>query len=191
MWLAKVPNALTAFRVAAVPVLALLFYAPPYLRIWCPWIFIFASITDLLDGWIARRYKLCSAFGAFLDPVADKLMVAMAMVLLSERLGALVAVCSGVTLCREIGVSALREWMAELGKRATVKVGFAGKCKTTLQMVALGALLIYASGDCPSGAEASVLLLGEVTLVLSTILATTSGVGYLQAAWPSLMEQDS
>ncbi len=97
-------------------------------------IFAVASITDYLDGYLARRWDICSPFGAFLDPVADKLMVSTALILLSGKYGSVVAIPTSIILAREIAVSALREWMASRGKRDSVKVGFQGKVKKSLDI---------------------------------------------------------
>jgi phosphatidylglycerophosphate synthase len=122
----NVPNILTLARLASIPVFAAVFYTPADVlasrNFWCAGIFAGAALTDWLDGWWARRYNIASPFGAFLDPVADKLMVAVALILLSERLGVWMTVCTSIILSREIGVSALREWMAQIGARGVVKV---------------------------------------------------------------------
>ena len=122
----NVPNILTLMRLASIPVFGAVFYLPLSAcrtrNIWCAGIFAGAALTDWLDGWWARRFNIASPFGAFLDPVADKLMVAVAMILLSERLGVWMTVCTSIILCREIAVSALREWMAQIGARGVVKV---------------------------------------------------------------------
>lgn len=141
----NIPTLLTLARVAMIPVLVLLIYIP------FPWhfqvaalVFGLAAITDWFDGYLARRWNQTTALGAFLDPVADKLMVAVTLVLLVEQQDTLYfTLPASVIICREILVSALREWMAELGKRAHVAVSGIGKIKTTFQMAAiLGFLLI-------------------------------------------------
>ena len=141
-----VPTMLTLLRIVLIPVLVLVFYLPfEWTNFAAAFVFAFASVTDWLDGWIARRYNQFSAFGAFLDPVADKLMVAVALVIVvSVKDGAQalwMALFSAVIIGREIAVSALREWMAELGQRAKVKVASIGKIQTIVQMVALVCLL--------------------------------------------------
>ncbi len=183
----NLPNILTMIRMAAIPMFALLFYVPyPALNNASGYVFLGAGVTDYLDGWIARRYGICTPFGAFLDPVADKLMVSMALLLLAGRLGALVAICGGVTLCREIMVSALREWMAHLGKSTNVKVSYLGKCKTASQMVALTILLLSAHHESREIGDMAILSIkvGKCVLMFSTFLALTSAKGYVQAAWP-------
>ncbi|ODN44003.1 CDP-diacylglycerol--glycerol-3-phosphate 3-phosphatidyltransferase [Piscirickettsia litoralis] len=139
----RLPNILTLLRMALIPVFVLIYYLP---FTWAPLataiIFAIAAVTDWLDGFLARRWNQTSAFGAFLDPVADKLIVAVALVLLvSTFASAWLALPAAVIMCREIMVSALREWMAELGKRAAVKVSYIGKVKTAAQMISLLVLL--------------------------------------------------
>ncbi len=125
----KLPNWLTYARCIAIPALIVQFYIGKSgnKNIHSSLIFAIASITDFLDGYLARRWDICSPFGAFLDPVADKLMVSTALILLSGKYGSFVAIPSAIILAREIAVSALREWMASRGKRDSVKVGFQGK----------------------------------------------------------------
>jgi CDP-diacylglycerol---glycerol-3-phosphate 3-phosphatidyltransferase len=138
-----IPTWLTLLRIMLIPVLVVVFYLPyKWTNFAAAFIFILAAVTDWLDGWIARRYHQYSAFGAFLDPVADKLMVAVALFLIVQgHPTPWMAIWAAVIVGREIAVSALREWMAELGQRATVKVAALGKIKTIVQMVALGCLL--------------------------------------------------
>ena len=138
-----IPTWLTLARIAMIPVLVIVYYLDyRWTNVAATAIFAFASITDWLDGWIARRYQQYSAFGAFLDPVADKLMVAVALVITVQYHHTVwMALWASVIIGREIAVSALREWMAELGQRAKVAVATVGKIKTVVQMVALGFLL--------------------------------------------------
>jgi len=138
-------NQLTLLRVLLIPLFVAVFYLP---FIWryplSAAIFGLAALTDWLDGYIARRYNQVTPFGAFLDPVADKLMVVVALVLLVEvHASPWFAIPVSVIISREIVVSALREWMAELGKRASVAVSYIGKFKTTAQMVAIIVLLTF------------------------------------------------
>ena len=142
-----VPTWLTLLRIVLIPVLVLVFYLPySWTNFAAAFIFVLAAVTDWLDGWIARRYHLYSAFGAFLDPVADKLMVAVSLFLIVQDTPTMwMAIWAAVIVGREIAVSALREWMAELGQRATVKVAALGKIKTIVQMVALSCLLTIRS----------------------------------------------
>jgi CDP-diacylglycerol--glycerol-3-phosphate 3-phosphatidyltransferase len=191
-----VPTLLTLARIVMIPVLVLVFYLPyGWTNFACAGLFALAAITDWLDGWIARRYHQFSAFGAFLDPVADKLMVAVALFLIVQghptrwmTLWALVIVG------REIAVSALREWMAEIGQRATVKVAFIGKIKTVAQMVALLCLLYSVTPDMPPRAMPwmgqPIFHIGEWMLAAAAILTLWSGAQYLKAAWPALMADE-
>ena len=191
----NLPTWLTLFRVGLLPVMVAAFYLPfPGHNITAAIVFVLAAVTDWLDGYLARRMKLTSAFGAFLDPVADKLMVAVTLFLLVEShhrvvapltdwSGIVMAVTAAIIVGREISVSALREWMAEIGMSATVKVAFVGKLKTVMQMVALVVLIVQHEK------EATALRLyhiGEGLLVIAGILTIWSGLYYLRAAWPML-----
>jgi len=180
-----VPTMLTLLRIMLIPVLVLVFYLPyKWTNFAAAFIFAFASITDWLDGWIARRYNQFSAFGAFLDPVADKLMVAIALLLTVQKHPTVwMALWAAVIIGREIAVSALREWMAELGQRATVKVATIGKIKTIVQMVALVCLLYQ---EPLMGVN--IFLIGEWMLAAAALLTLWSGFAYLRAAWPVLRE---
>ncbi|HEY5803418.1 MAG TPA: CDP-diacylglycerol--glycerol-3-phosphate 3-phosphatidyltransferase [Lysobacter sp.] len=180
-----VPTMLTLLRILLIPVLVLVFYLPfKWTNFAAAFIFAFASITDWLDGWIARRYDQYSAFGAFLDPVADKLMVAVALLLTVQKHPTVwMALWAAVIIGREIAVSALREWMAELGQRATVKVAGIGKIKTIVQMVALVCLLYQ-----EPFAGINVFMVGEWLLAAAALLTLWSGLAYLRAAWPVLRE---
>lgn len=187
-----IPTWLTLLRIVLIPVLVVVFYLPyKWTNFAAAFIFVLAAVTDWLDGWIARRYHLYSAFGAFLDPVADKLMVAVALFLIVQDNPTMwMAIWAAVIVGREIAVSALREWMAELGQRARVKVATIGKIKTIVQMVALGCLL-YAS--TPGALERQDIWLGEWIfhlgdwlLAIAAILTLWSGFQYLHAAWPIL-----
>ena len=145
-------------------------------------IFIFAGVTDWADGWIARRYEMTSRFGAFLDPVADKLMVAVARVSIVQRNpDLLLALSAAVIIGREITGSALREWMAEIGERARVRVSSVGKGKTIMQMVAIG-FLLYGENLW----FIPVLELGTWLLVAAAVLTIWSMLAYLRAAWPAI-----
>lgn len=176
------PTWLTLLRIVMIPVLVLVFYLPyTWTNFASAAIFGLAAITDWLDGWIARRYQLESAFGAFLDPVADKLMVAVALVLLVEEHANLWLTLPAVIIIgREIVVSALREWMAELGARAQVAVSNLGKWKTAAQMLAL--VILLANPPLMT----FWVILGYVLLIISAALTLWSMVHYLLAAWPHL-----
>jgi len=176
-------NQLTLLRILLIPALIIIFYLPfKWSAFFSALIFSLAAITDWADGYIARKYNQTTPFGAFLDPVADKLMVAVALVMLVEIHGtALFAIPSLVIVGREIVISALREWMAELGKRATVAVSNIGKIKTTCQMVAIIVLLLFRPG-----VSNFMTAVGYVALYAAAILTLWSMVLYLKAAWPEL-----
>ena len=184
----NVPNSLTAGRIFLVPVLVLVFYLPfEWASIACAAIFGIAAVTDWADGYLARRLSQVSTFGAFLDPVADKLMVAVALVLLLHRDPTLwLAIPAAIIISREIVVSALRELMAELGQRATVAVATLGKIKTVSQMTAL-LLMLYRQdlGPIP------VYWCGTVLLYLATVLTIWSMAIYLRAAWPVMTSRST
>lgn len=181
------PLLLTIGRVGAIPVVMLLFFLPlPYARQAAMIIFVLASITDWLDGWLARRWGQESRFGAFLDPVADKLLVATALILLLyDRPGIVLALLTIVIIGREIAVSALREWMAELGTRASVAVSWLGKLKTGFQMTAI-ALMLW---EAPL-ADLPVYRIGYALLIVSAVLTLQSMLSYLRAAWPQMRDED-
>src|SRR5690606_29130789 len=180
-----VPTLLTLLRMLLIPVLVLVFYLPfKWTNVAAAAIFAFASLTDWADGWIARRYNQYSNFGAFLDPVADKLMVAVALMLIVQAHPTVwMALWAAVIIGREIAVSALREWMAEVGQRSKVKVATLGKLKTVVQMVAL-VMLLYQEDLL----GLPVFVIGEWLLAGAALLTLWSGFEYLRAAWPSLKE---
>ena len=185
------PTMLTLARIFMIPVLVLVFYLPyKWSNFASAAVFALAAITDWLDGWIARRYNLHSAFGAFLDPVADKLMVAVALFLIVQgHPTPWMALWAGVIVGREIAVSALREWMAEIGQRATVKVAAISKIKTIAQMFALLCLLYsVVPGVKPQPWPGDVIFhIGDWMLAAAALLTLWSGAQYLIAAWPALM----
>ena len=177
------PNLLTLLRILLIPVFVLVFYLPAH---WSPYaaaaVFSAAAVTDFVDGYLARRWGQTSPLGAFLDPVADKLMVAVALVLLVQADPRVLLVLPAVVIIgREITVSALREWMAEIGARAQVAVSAIGKLKTTAQMVSIILLLLRDAAVGPW-----VYYPGLVLLYLAAILTLWSMWLYLQAAWPAL-----
>jgi CDP-diacylglycerol--glycerol-3-phosphate 3-phosphatidyltransferase len=192
-----VPNILTWIRIAAIPLIILLFYAPYH---WSDpaagLLFAAAGITDSLDGYLARRLNQTSRLGAFLDPVADKLVVAVALVLLlskdvpdvfgvqAERVRVLLALTAVVIIGREIAISALREWMAELGQRGKVAVSAIGKYKTILQIIGLSMMLYrWDIFGLP------IFSIGAVLTVLAAAFTLISMVSYLRAAWPEPKRQ--
>ncbi|MBK1648793.1 CDP-diacylglycerol--glycerol-3-phosphate 3-phosphatidyltransferase [Rhabdochromatium marinum] len=185
--MANIPNLLTLLRIVLIPVFVALFYLPvPWARLVCALVFGAAALTDLLDGYLARRWNQTSPLGAFLDPVADKLMVAIVLVLLVQAdPSPVLALPAAVIIGREITVSALREWMAEIGSRAKVAVSMAGKLKTTAQMIAI---LLLTLRDPLLGLPIE--LIGILLLYLAAGLTLWSMVLYIRAAWPSLMGQE-
>ncbi|WP_420426585.1 CDP-diacylglycerol--glycerol-3-phosphate 3-phosphatidyltransferase [Algiphilus sp.] len=181
------PLILTLGRVVAIPVVMALFFMPvPYARQAAAVVFILASITDWLDGFLARRWQQESRFGAFLDPVADKLLVAVSLVLLLyDRPGVLLALITSVIIGREIAVSALREWMAEIGTRRNVAVSWLGKLKTGFQMTAIAMMLWQLTlFGLP------LYTIGFALLIVAAVLTLQSMIAYLQAAWPALSQDD-
>jgi len=187
MW--NVPNILTVLRIAPIPVFVGIFYLPHNLyalgahpthtlNVAAATVFAVASFTDWLDGYWARKFNQTSSFGAFLDPVADKLMVAAALIVLVEfsRVGAIVSL---IIVGREIVISALREWMANIGRSSNVAVAMIGKIKTAAQMLAILLLLYY---DNIGGFNTK--LVGHVLIVIAAFLTLVSMAYYLKAAWP-------
>ncbi len=169
-----------------IPLLAIVFYLPwEFNRLVSTGIFIFAGFTDWLDGYLARKMNLETAFGAFLDPVADKLMVAFVLVLVVQsEASPYLAIPAAIIIGREITIASLREWMAEIGQRAKVKVSQLGKWKTTAQMTAIG-LLLYR--DEVFGLPINEM--GYWLLYLSAVLTLWSMVNYLMAAFSTIAEQ--
>ncbi len=185
----NIPNALTLMRILLVPVLVVVFYLPfkNHLLV-AAGIFALAAVTDWFDGYLARRLGQMTAFGAFLDPVADKLMVVIALVLLVERHDTLLfTLAACVIIGREIVISALREWMAELGERTSVAVSYVGKVKTAFQMVAITGLLAVD----PVADEGWLLALCYIILYTAAVLTLWSMLIYLKAAWIIIKDRDN
>jgi CDP-diacylglycerol--glycerol-3-phosphate 3-phosphatidyltransferase len=190
-----IANVLTVARIVMIPLVVVLFYLPyPWSKAAAATVFILAAITDSLDGYLARKLGQISALGEFLDPVADKLMVATALILLvshepleirwmrfDPRL--LITVTAAVIIGREITISALREWMAEVGARSKVAVSSVGKLKTIFQMTGLSMMLFHGDVWFIPAYE-----LGLLCLVSAAALTLWSMVIYLQLAWPELMQ---
>jgi len=185
----NLPNILTALRVILIPLMVVVFYLPYH---WSSFaaavVFWVASITDYWDGYLARKMNLTTAFGAFLDPVADKLIVVVSLMLVVDRDATLwLTVPALIIVGREVFVSALREWMAGQGKSAEVAVSFIGKAKTLVQMVAICGLL----GIEPRGRDALIssdgwYVAAIALLVLAAVFTVWSMAQYLKAAWPVL-----
>tara|TARA_B100000809_G_C15084680_1_gene510981 strand:- start:968 stop:1552 length:585 start_codon:yes stop_codon:yes gene_type:complete len=189
-------NQITLFRIALIPVFVIVFYLPyswsyPVSAV----IFGLAAITDWIDGYVARKYNQSTAFGAFLDPVADKLMVVVALVLLtSVHPSVWFAVPAAVIVGREIVISALREWMAEMGARASVAVSYIGKVKTTAQMASIIVLLAFNPNTQPIFTlfgSSVFMMCGFALLYTAATLTLWSMVLYIKAALPTLLAEDS
>lgn len=182
----NIPNSLTVLRIVLIPIFMGVFYLPlSWVNLATTGIFALAAITDWFDGYLARRWQQTSAFGAFLDPVADKLLVAVVLVLLVQKHPSVwMAIPAAVIIGREITISALREWMAELGERTQVSVSFIGKVKTTAQMGAL-LMLLY---DVPLF-DISMHKAGYILLYIAALLTLWSMFIYLRAALPILLRE--
>jgi len=185
----NIPNILTWIRIAAIPLVVWCFFSDiryegdNFARPLAGILFGLAAITDLFDGYLARKLEQTSKFGEFLDPVADKLMVATCLVLLvhtDERIT--VALMAAVIIGREITVSALREWMAGLGARSKVKVGISGKIKTALQMFGI-AFMVYEQHLF----GIDIYFLGYYLLMVASVMTLWSMVTYMRAAWPDMV----
>jgi CDP-diacylglycerol--glycerol-3-phosphate 3-phosphatidyltransferase len=180
----NLPNTLTWLRIATIPLIVVLFYMPfPWADPAAGLLFAAAGITDSLDGYFARRWKQTSRLGEFLDPVADKLIVAVALVLLvSKDPRALIVLTAAVIIGREITISALREWMAEIGARRKVAVSQLGKYKTVLQITGLSMMLFR----LPLFGVLPTYKLGVALTVIAAVATLISMAAYLRAAWPEL-----
>ena len=181
----NIPNSLTLFRILLIPVLVALFYWPQaHTYFLTAAVFAVAAVTDWLDGYLARKLGQSTPLGAFLDPVADKLMISVALALLIERYDApWFTIPAIIIIGREIVISALREWMAELGKRTSVAVSYLGKVKTAVQMVAIFGWLLVSPDS-----EGLLYYANIACLYTAAILTLWSMVIYLHAAWPDLRD---
>jgi len=181
----NLPNFLTFFRISLIPLLILINYsAITYAQYVVASIFMLASLTDFLDGFLARKLAQETKVGAFLDPVADKLIVVVALVLLVQRYSYnILTICAVIIICREILISALREWMSEVGVRAKVAVSSVGKAKTFMQMLSIIILLSQ-----KASLDSNVVILGLSMLYVSVILTLWSMSLYLIAAWRELQK---
>ena len=207
----NLPNTLTWLRIFAIPLVVVFFYLPyKWADPAAGLLFAVAGITDSLDGYFARKYHQTSRLGAFLDPVADKLIVAVALVLLvskdfsdmivpglealdgpnatlrKESIRAILVLCAIVIIGREIAISALREWMAEIGQRGKVKVSQLAKLKTIMQIVGLSCMLFRWDLPLLPGVSLPVFQIGFVLTIIAAALTLISAVSYLRAAWPDL-----
>lgn len=188
----QIPNALSLSRIGFIPAICAIWLSPsPSRSVVCASLFGVATLTDGLDGYLARRLDACSRFGAFLDPVTDKLLVCTCLVLLvATGASALVVSCALVAVAREIAVSALREWMAQSGQRDKVRVGLLGKCKTASQLVAIWLLFATPALEARPAVHALATQVAPPLLALSTALSTLSMVQYFVAARESLSDSD-
>ena len=189
----NLPNALTWFRVVAIPLVVAVFFAPELFGWQESWarpasglLFALAGITDYFDGYLARRLGLTSSFGAFLDPVADKLIVSTALVLLVQADPRVtLALVAAIIIGREITVSALREWMSQIGARAHVAVSIFGKWKTTVQIIGIS-LMLYREPLL----ALPVYVIGEWLVYIAAALTLWSMIDYLRAAGPAIRAHD-
>lgn len=186
----NIPIFLTWLRIVLIPLMIAVYYVPESWvhdvgrNLAATLIFVVAAATDWLDGYLARRLNQTSAFGAFLDPVADKLMVAAALIMLVQ-LGRLDAIIAAIIIGREITISALREWMAQIGAHKSVAVSMIGKIKTTAQMAAIPLLLYEAPIDGFDIQQA-----GTWLIYVAAVLTLWSMGYYMRMAWPQIVEQD-
>ncbi len=180
----SIPNIITCLRVILIPVIAIIYYLPfDWSNIVAASVFVIAALSDWLDGYLARKWDQHTPFGAFFDPVADKLIVAIALVMMVQAYPSIWMTLSAMVIIgREIVISALREWMAELGKRTSVAVSYVGKLKTTLQMVAITVLLVGEPGGWIGN-------LGLFFLIIAAVLTLWSMFIYLRAAWSDLTSE--
>jgi len=182
-----VPTMLTLLRIALVPVLVVFFYLPfDWSNFACTVVFVLAAVTDIADGYVARKTEQISRFGEFLDPVADKIMVATALILLVQRqetYQVIFAMSAAIIVGRELTISALREWMSEIGEQALVKVSGVGKLKTIFQMTAIGFLLYH-----ENMAWIPIALIGELLLYTAAVLTLWSMWQYVKSAWPVISD---
>lgn len=182
----NLPNILSLLRIALIPVLMGLYFLPyESAALWATIVFIIASITDWVDGYLARKWDQATPFGAFIDPVADKLIVVIALVMILFRSPeAYLLIPIVIIIAREIIITALREWMASIGARNTVKVSYVGKLKTTFQMIAIGCLIFHKPlFGIP------VFEVGVALLYVAAWFTITSMISYLKSAWPILMSK--
>ena len=187
----NIPTLLTWARIVLIPVVVGVYYLPitmAEMNFFATTAFVVAAVTDWFDGWLARKLGQTSAFGAFLDPVADKLMVAAALVIL-VKLGRVDAILAFIIVGREIAISALREWMATIGARKGIAVSFIGKLKTTAQLVFIP-LLLYHDPLGPPGWQVNTQLLGTWMLWIAVILTLWSMIYYIGKAIPEIAKHN-
>ena len=180
----NIPLYLTMVRILFIPIFMVIFFLPfAYAHLCASFVFVLAALTDALDGYLARSWQMTTKMGAFLDPVADKLLIAAAVVMVTgSHAVAGLSIASTIVVLREIAISALREWMAELGKRTSVRVSRVGKVKTAVQMLALVLLIAYTKSVMP----AWVLLLGVALFYIAAALTVWSMFIYIKISWSDL-----
>jgi CDP-diacylglycerol--glycerol-3-phosphate 3-phosphatidyltransferase len=180
----SIPNIITSLRIILIPIIVIVFYLPvSWGNVAAASIFIIAALSDWLDGYLARKWDQHTAFGAFFDPVADKLIVAIVLVMLVDEYASIWLTLSAMVIIgREVVISALREWMAEIGKRTSVAVSYVGKLKTTLQMIAI-IILLFGELGSPTAQ------LGLFCMFIAAALTLWSMFIYLKAAWPDLSNE--
>lgn len=182
----NLPNILSLLRIFLIPVLVILFLLPhESATVWATVVFVIAAVTDWMDGYLARKWNQTSPFGAFIDPVADKLIVVVALIMILFKSPTWIILIPVILIIsRELIVSALREWMAELNARNLVKVSNMGKWKTTFQMIAIGCLIFY-----KPLLGLPIFEIGVALLYVAAWLTLLSMFHYLQAAWPLLRDK--
>ncbi len=181
----NLPNIITLSRILLIPVFVAIYFLPGATTyLWAAFLFGLAALTDWLDGYLARKWGQTTPFGAFLDPVADKLIVVTALLLLVDSHSNLWLTLPAIVIVgREIVISALREWMAEMNARGVVAVSWLGRAKTTIQMVAIFLLLAN-----PAELDRPWVLMGYALLYAAALLTLWSMINYLRSAWPMLVE---
>ena len=194
-----IPTLLTWARIIAIPLVVGVFYLPldaPTRNFLATAMFIACALTDWLDGWLARRYGMTTAFGAFLDPVADKLTVTVVLFLIVQQNPTpFMAILGAIIVGREISITALREWMATIGQSRRLRVATLGKFKTIVQMVALACLLYSVTPASAPQTEiwmgALVFHIGDWLLAIAALLTLWSAFVYVRAAWPHMREEEA
>ena len=192
MW--TIPNQITLFRIILIPVFVIIFYLPlSWSHFGAFAVFWLAAVSDILDGYLARKLNQSSAFGAFIDPVADKLMVVVALVMIAQDYHSwLISVAAIVMIAREVFISALREFMSSRGKRDIIAVSNMGKYKTAAQMLGIMGLIWQPDYDIPlvffHFPHEILNALSYGFYFIATILTVTTLVSYFKAAWPELKD---
>jgi CDP-diacylglycerol--glycerol-3-phosphate 3-phosphatidyltransferase len=193
MW--TIPNQITLFRIILIPIFLIIFYLPlSWSHFGAFAVFWLASVSDILDGYLARKLNQSSAFGAFIDPVADKLMVVVALVMIAQDYSSwLVSIAAIIMIAREVFISALREFMSSIGKRNVIAVSNMGKYKTAAQMLGIMGLIWQPSYDIPLILfylpHEVINYLAYGFYAIATVLTVTTWVSYFKAAWPELKAQ--